>query len=381
MKPIKSSPIPRFSYQSQSSSQSQQQLPLQVPPFQIMSNNSRLGGNRYTYVLPNKICHYLLKEEIGFGAFSTVKMAIHDTTNKQYACKIITKTRIIKAKMAERFESEVRILQKFNHPDIVHLYDLYQDSLNYYLICELFPFGTLYDFVVQNRKVVGQAAKYIFKQIVLTLDYIHKQGIAHRDVKPDNILINPATLQIKFIDFGLSAHFQEGTLMNTICGSPNYASPECISGKPYDGFKSDIWSLGVVLYMLVTGTIPWTKKVLPQLLSEIKESSFFVPITVESTCRDLILRLMNPTPEKRLSIPEILQHPFLQGVDFKPPPEPVENEIPRIDEEKLDYFFGKTLHQISHYHSDLPEAKVLLKRANRKLIMAPLIKKANLNLL
>ncbi|KAK8838370.1 hypothetical protein M9Y10_032995 [Tritrichomonas musculus] len=368
--------FPRLTKVQFQSTASQRLLCPTSPSYEDFPDKSRSGINRPTVVIPKKIFDYSLKEEIGYGAFSTVVLAINTQTNLHYACKVIPKTMIIKARMEQRFESEVRILQQFVHPGIVRLYNLLQDSLNYYLICELCPEGTLYDYQMSRGKITGYPVKFIFRQLATTLLYIHKQGIVHRDIKPENILINPQTLNIKFIDFGLSAHFEDGLLLDTNCGSPNYTSPECASGRPYNGFKSDVWSLGVVLYSLVCGMLPWTKKVLPQLLKEIQECNFFIPSNVEPECKDLIQLLMNPNPETRITLEEVLNHPWIADIPDTPLRSLEDSQQCEIDIDKVNQFFKGDLSSPSSKSEKLnQEARRLLLKARRKSISSPKLKK------
>lgn len=372
--------IPKLTKVQVQSTYSQRLFRPTSPSYDELQDKSRSGINRPSVVIPKKIFDYTLKQEIGYGAFSTVVLAINSQTNYHYACKIIPKTMIIKARMEQRFESEVRILQQFVHPGIVRLYNILQDSLNYYLICELCPEGTLYDYQMSKGKITGYPAQYIFRQLATTLQYIHKQGIVHRDIKPENILINPQNLNIKFIDFGLSARFEDGLLLDTNCGSPNYTSPECASGKPYNGITSDVWSLGVVLYSLVCGTLPWTKKVLPQLLKEIQECNFFIPSNVEPGCKDLIQKIMDPNPETRITLDEILAHPWLEGIPDAPLRTIEDDKQSEINIEKINRFFqGEAPSSQAKKDQLSMEAKAFLARTRRKGTSIARLKRGSVN--
>lgn len=264
-------------------------------------------------IAPNKIGSYMLRNTIGSGGFSLVKVAVHESTGSICACKIVPKKRLLNNQMEKRFENEIRILQKFQHPGIAILYDLFKDTLNYYIMLELCTDGTLLEYIMQRKKIQEDEAKYIFKQIIETLVYVHKNGIAHRDIKPENIMID-SDKNIKFIDFGFSAFVEQDHLFSTKCGTPNYAAPELISGKPYDGFKADIWSCGVVLYSMVFGQLPWTKVNQHQLLDQIVRAEYFIPMSISQECSDLISKMMNPDTEKRIKMEDVLNHPWLRGV-------------------------------------------------------------------
>lgn len=323
-------------------------------------------------VIPKKIGKYLLKDTIGHGAFSIVKLAIDIKSNKNFGCKIISKKRLLRIDMEDRFEKEIRILQKLRHTGIATLYDLIKDSINYYLFLELCPNGTLFDLIVSKKKIPEDEAKYIFKQIVVTLKYIHSQNVIHRDIKPENILIDE-NLNIKFIDFGFSAYYDPDNLSKTNCHTPNYASPQLLSGLPYDGQKSDIWSLGILLYVMLNGKIPWTSTNQKQLIDEIRNANVFLPFSMSEEARDLLSQIIAKEADQRISIDDILNHPWLQNI-------PTLNLHPiRINESReksvrlndVDRFFNKSsfkscsVLRFSNSHL-LTEGKIALARANRR---------------
>lgn len=335
----------------------------------IPKKNFALSEN----VIPNKIGLYLLKETIGHGAFSIVKIAVHVETNEQYGCKIISKKRLLGNDMENRFEKEVRILQKLRHSKIATLYDLLKDSINYYLILELCPNGTLFDYIVSKNKIPENEAKYIFKQIVVALKYIHSQNVIHRDIKPENILIDEQN-NIKFIDFGFSAYYDPDNLSKTNCHTPNYASPQCLSGLPYDGQKSDIWSLGVLLFTMLNGKIPWTSKNQKQLIEEIINSNIFLPLSMSEEVRDLLSHIIVKDPEGRYSLDQILDHPWLANV-----PDTKESQFTNLQLRNnsvllsdVDLFFKNssfkscTVLRASNSNHILSEGKIALARANRR---------------
>ena len=258
-----------------------------------------------------RIGKYILKGEIGEGAFSIVTLAqevIEDPlankninneksnnkkqkkwlqigrknkasseektlTKKNYvACKIIPRIKVEAKKLTTRLEQEIRIHQLMHHPNVVQLIDVQQDADYYYVFLEFCPCGELFDYVVDRQKLKEHDAAVFFKQILIALKYIHSLNVAHRDLKPENILLDQFG-RIKISDFGLSKLLDNNGdgFTKTPCGSPCYASPECISGRPYDGRKSDIWSCGVILYAITTGQLPWTKRNQAQLFNQIRK--------------------------------------------------------------------------------------------------------------
>ncbi|OHS94288.1 CAMK family protein kinase [Tritrichomonas foetus] len=263
-----------------------------------------------TVVCPNKIGPYQLRDTIGSGAFAVVKLAYLPENKKYYACKIIAKQRLERMKDKTRFEQEIRIQQQMRHSHIVQLVDLFKDTLNYYVVIEFCPNGDLFAKIVANKKLTEEQAQIYFRQIIEGLAYIHSMNVAHRDLKPENILLDENGL-IKISDFGLSKYLGNNGLTGTSCGSPCYAAPEVISGQTYDPKKSDMWSCGVILYAMVTGQLPWTKRNQQQLYHQIKKASFNIPSYVSSKCSDLINKLINVNPLTRYTTEDVLEHPFM----------------------------------------------------------------------
>lgn len=266
-------------------------------------------------ICPNKIGPYQLTTIIGEGGFSVVKLAIHEETGNRFACKIVPKKRLLPDSMEDRFEREVRIMQKLRHPGICRLFDLFKDTLNYYIVMELCQYGPLYGLIIQKKTIEEPLAKYIFKQVIEVLQYIHDKGVAHRDIKPENILIDEK-YRIKFIDFGFST--DQNNLVSTKCGSPSYTSPECISGQPYDAKISDIWSCGVLLFAMLFGQLPWTKINQSQLLQQILRGEYFIPVSISAPARKLLYGLMEVDVGKRYTVDRILEDPWLADVDSSP---------------------------------------------------------------
>ena len=322
-----------------------------------------------------RVGNYILKGGIGEGAFSKVILAEEVMNNsedlisnkneksnnkkekkfhlfkskknkdekksqlKHYvACKIIPKTKVEQKKLTNRLEQEIRIHQLMHHPNVVQLIDVQKDSLYYYVFLEFCPCGELFDYVVDRQKLKESEAAVFFKQILLALKYIHSLNVAHRDLKPENILLDEFA-RIKISDFGLSKLLDNncGGLTKTPCGSPCYASPECISGRPYDGRKSDIWSCGVILYAITTGQLPWTKRNQSKMFQQIRKGDYSVPSYISENCSDLIKRLMTVDNKKRITIDEALNHPFLKNV--KCPVAELDHKF--VSLRKIDIFLGE----------------------------------------
>jgi serine/threonine protein kinase len=195
-----------------------------------------------------------------------------------------------------------------HHPGIVAVADLLQDAHNYYLFMEFCPGGELFQYIVDRTKLRESEAKGLFVQVLTALSYVHSFHICHRDLKLENLLLDN-TGRVKIGDFGLSRLSQDG-LVRTPCGSPCYVAPECLANRPYDGRISDIWSCGVILYAMVTGQLPWTKRNQSDLFAQIKRGEYTIPEHVSPVCCDLIRRLVTVDIDARISLEEARNHPF-----------------------------------------------------------------------
>lgn len=298
--------------------------------------------NKPKLVCPNKIGPYQLRGTIGSGAFATVKLAYRSDKDIYYACKIIAKKRMDAIKDKTRFEQEIRVLQQLRHPRICQLYDLYKDSLNYYVLTEFCPNGELFQHLLAKKRLSEQEARIFFSQILEGLQFIHSLNIAHRDIKPENILLDVQG-KCKITDFGLAKYLDKTGIVNTACGSPCYASPEILSGLPYDAKKSDMWSMGVLLYTLVSGQLPWTKHNHTQLFHQIKKGHYHIPSFISDDCANLIRKLMEINPSKRLSADEAINHPWLSSTKFLPQEF---YESPIVSLRMVDEFFERDADEV-----------------------------------
>lgn len=272
-------------------------------------------------------------EAIGQGAFATVKKAIERSTGDSYAVKIINRRRAIhaggKGAMAG-VNRELQILRKLDHPNIVRLKSFYEDVENYYLVMELVPGGDLMDFVAANGAIGEDATQVITKQILDGIAYVHRLGILHRDLKPDNILImQDDPIIVKITDFGLAKISDNATFMKTFCGTLAYVAPEIVTGKhesvqlndPADNYSNlvDIWSLGCSVYVLLTSHLPFNGKTQTQMFQKIKSGEYHesplnsYKISLEG--RDFLRCCLRVDPSQRLTAKQALCHSWLSEVE------------------------------------------------------------------
>jgi serine/threonine protein kinase len=288
--------------------------------------------------IPARIGSYELRGVVGEGSFSVVKLAFHRSSSSYLACKVVEKSRLRDGELRSRFESEIRVHQQLHHPSIVSLCDLLQDDYFFYVFLEFCAGGELFDYVVRMGRLSEPEAKPILREVLQAIVYLHRIGIAHRDLKPENILLSQLG-HVKISDFGLSRFCGESGLVDTPCGSPCYASPECLSGLSYDGRTNDCWSIGVILYAMVTGELPWTKRNQKQLFEQIRRGEYIIPGFLSNECGNLISRLLCVDVARRLTAEQALAHPFLN--DPARPLAACTRSESYVSLRRVDAFFGR----------------------------------------
>jgi serine/threonine protein kinase len=249
-------------------------------------------------------------EIVGRGAFSIVVKAIHKTSHEVLACKIITRATLADGGDRIRLQREINAMAFIRHPNLISLYDFFSDDHKFYLFMDYCPGGQLYDFIVKNEKLAEPLAAYLFCQIATGVAHLHAFGVAHRDLKPENILIGRSN-QVKVSDFGLCGLVSPDQGMRTFCGSPCYCASECLNLKEYDGRLSDVWSLGVILFAMVTGAHPWNVTNPTLMLTQIMRGTYTCPPHVSPKCRALIQGMLKPNPDARFTMEQVLTHPWI----------------------------------------------------------------------
>lgn len=206
---------------------------------------------------------------------------------------------------------EAHIMMLLRHPHIVQLRNLVAVGPYFYILMDYVNGGQLLHYIVKRQKLTEQHARQFSRQIVSALDYMHRNSIVHRDLKIENILIDKAGRNIKIIDFGLSNLFCPERRLTTYCGSLYFAAPELLRASPYRGPEIDIWSLGVVIYVMVTGSVPFDDKSMPGLHEKIKRGQVAYPAHVSASCRDLLSRIFVINPTKRIILADVLRHEWM----------------------------------------------------------------------
>ncbi|XVF76539.1 hypothetical protein PTKIN_Ptkin13bG0273700 [Pterospermum kingtungense] len=293
------------------------------------------GSKAHKYdALPN----YKVGKTLGIGSFGKVKIAEHVLTGHKVAIKIIKREKIENKEMEEKVKRETKILRLFKHPHIIRLYEVIETATDVFMVMEYVTCGELFDYIVQKGRVKEDEARKFFQQIICGVEYCHKNKVVHRDIKPENILLD-AKQNVKIADFGLSNVMRDGYLLKTSCGSPNYAAPEVLSGQRYVGPEVDVWSCGITLYALLCGTLPFDDPNFVTLFRLIKRGRYALPSHLSAGARDLISRIIVVDPMKRLTIPQIRQHPWFQAdlpIYLAVPPLDTMQQAKRIDEGILE---------------------------------------------
>ncbi|XP_057757265.1 SNF1-related protein kinase catalytic subunit alpha KIN10-like [Arachis stenosperma] len=290
--------------------------------------------------------NYKLGKVIGHGCFGKVRIAQHLPTDHKVAIKILNLHKINQIKMEDKVRREIKVLRVFMHPHIVRLYEVVETLTDIYVVMEYAESGDLNDYIIiQKDRLPEDQARKFFQQIICGVEYCHRNMVVHRDLKPDNLLLNSKG-NIKIADFGFCNIMRDGHPLTTSCGSPLYAAPEVVSGKPYAGPEVDVWSCGVILYALLCAHLPFEDDNVPNLFKKIKGGIYSVPRHVSDGARDLIKGMLVVDPMKRLTIPAIRQHPWFRlhlppYLAFPPPPHTNQQQNKIIDEEVLQEVVNK----------------------------------------
>ena len=273
-------------------------------------NNEHKNIKEKVDLFSNKIDQYIMEEKLGEGIFGTVKLATHKITKGKVAIKILNKNKITKSQQT-LLTRELSILRKMNHFNIIKLYSIIETETIIYLIQEYSEGKELSNYIQNHSKLDEKEACKFFQQIISGIEYIHKMGIAHRDLKPENILLTRAN-DIKIIDFGLSNIYSEGQMLKTSCGSPYYAPPEMLQGKPYKGLYSDIYTCGIILYYMLSKKLPFNENNNQELYKKIIAGEFNMPKNISKEAQDLLKKIIKVNPEERIKINDMKKHPWFK---------------------------------------------------------------------
>ncbi|KAF7200933.1 MAP/microtubule affinity-regulating kinase 3a isoform X18 [Nothobranchius furzeri] len=288
---------------------------------------------------PPHVGNYRLLKTIGKGNFAKVKLARHILTGREVAIKIIDKTQLNPNSLQKLFR-EVRIMKILNHPNIVKLFEVIETERTLYLVMEYASGGEVFDYLVAHGRMKEKEARAKFRQIVSAVQYCHQKHIVHRDLKAENLLLD-ADMNIKIADFGFSNEFTLANKLDTFCGSPPYAAPELFQGKKYNGPEVDVWSLGVILYTLVSGSLPFDGQNLKELRERVLRGKYRIPFYMSTDCENLLKRFLVLNPAKRGTLEQIMKDRWINSGfeedELKPYSEP---ELDITDQKRIDVMVG-----------------------------------------
>ncbi|KAH9747987.1 CBL-interacting serine/threonine-protein kinase 23 [Citrus sinensis] len=266
---------------------------------------SRTGGASRT-----RVGKYELGRTLGEGSFAKVKFARNTETGENVAIKILDKEKVLKHKMIGQIKREISTMKLIRHPNVIRMYEVMASKTKIYIVLEFVTGGELFDKIASRGRLKEDEARKYFQQLINAVDYCHSRGVCHRDLKPENLLLD-ANGVLKVSDFGLSAlpqQVRDDGLLHTTCGTPNYVAPEVINNKGYDGAKADLWSCGVILYVLMAGYLPFEESNLMALY------------------------------KKRITMAEVIENEWFKK-GYKPP----SFEQPNIDLDDVDSIFNESM--------------------------------------
>ncbi|KAK6150103.1 hypothetical protein DH2020_017628 [Rehmannia glutinosa] len=293
----------------------------------VMSSRSSPGGGSASGGNSGRtrVGRYELGRTLGEGTFAKVKFARNLETGENVAIKILDKEKVLKHKMIGQGLlarlSEISTMKLIRHPNVIRMFEVMASKTKIYIVMEFVTGGELFDKIATRGRLKEDEARKYFQQLINAVDYCHSRGVYHRDLKPENLLLD-ANGVLKVSDFGLSALPQqvrvEDGLLHTTCGTPNYVAPEVINNKGYDGAKADLWSCGVILFVLMAGYLPFEESNLMALYKKINKADFSCPPWFSSSVKKLIKRILDPNPSTRITIAEVLENEWFKK-GYKPP--------------------------------------------------------------
>ncbi|XP_006349867.1 CBL-interacting serine/threonine-protein kinase 1-like [Solanum tuberosum] len=309
-----------------------------------------------------RVGKYELGRTLGEGNFGKVKFAKHTDSAQSFAIKILEKNRIQDLRITDQIKREIRTLKVLKHPNVVRLYEVLASKTKIYMVLEYVNGGELFDRIASKGKLSETQGRKLFQQLIDGVSYCHDKGVFHRDLKLENVLIDGGR-NIKISDFGLSAlpqHLRDDGLLHTTCGSPNYVAPEVLSNRGYNGATSDTWSCGVILYVILTGFLPFDDRNLAVLYQKIFKGDAPIPKWLSQGAKNLIKRILDPNPQTRITMAEIKEDEWFKQ-NYTPTNPDEEEDLESDDTSSDDEVL--TIHEVPLDIERNPESPSLINNA------------------
>ncbi|XP_048132679.1 CBL-interacting serine/threonine-protein kinase 9 isoform X2 [Rhodamnia argentea] len=299
-----------------------------------------------------RVGRYELGKTIGEGSFAKVKFAKHLDSGDSFAIKIIDRHHVLRHKMVEQIKREIATMKLIKHPNVIKIFEVMASKTKIYIVLEFVDGGELFDKIARHGRLREDEARRYFQQLIDAVDYCHSRGVYHRDLKPENLLLDTYGV-LKVSDFGLSTFSKkEDGLLHTACGTPNYVAPEVLTNNGYDGTSSDIWSCGVILFVLMAGYLPFDEANVIALYRKICNADFACPSWFSSGAKNLIKCILNPSPLTRITIPEIREDEWFKK-GYRPPHFEQEEEV-NLDD--IDAAFNDSQERLVTERKERPES-------------------------
>ncbi|CAL8102439.1 unnamed protein product [Calicophoron daubneyi] len=286
-----------------------------LTPFErVKADFEKRSGHKSEIRRGKRLGFYRLILDIGRGNFSKVKLATHLILDAEVAVKIIDRTKF-DAKTRRLLSQELDNMEHLNHPNIIRVFEVHESPQRWHLIMEYAPAGELHSYLKRNGRMEDKAAKNLSTQIISALEHMHKHGVVHRDLKAENVMFSSSTW-VKVGDFGFSKFVNPTDALTTFCGSPPYAAPELFVADSYIGPAVDLWALGVLIFYMVTGGLPFRGDCVSRIKRAVLDGSYVIPDYVAPGCQDLINGLLTRPVEQRLNMDGVKNSSWFSGFEW-----------------------------------------------------------------